>query len=137
MRVCQPPVDNIRKVFEVGEKLLDAARDPLLTLLEWRRRLMFGQDGFAVQKAFKELFLGFFAGSRATSDNSAVAAITTRKMRKSSNVTATVTHSSWRTSRKLRLLLQQARAVLRYSRELGEGRAFVHRKICCSPNAKS
>jgi hypothetical protein len=55
---------------------------------------MFGRDGFAVQKAFKELFLGFFAGSRATSDNSAVAAITTRKMRKSSNVMATVTHSS-------------------------------------------
>src|SRR5215468_11598022 len=68
MRVCQPPVDNIRKVFEVGEKLLDAARDPLLTLLEWRRRLMFGRDGFAVQKAFKELFLGFFAGGHATSD---------------------------------------------------------------------
>ena len=53
MRVCQPPVDNVRKIFEVGEKLLDAARDPLLTLLEWRRRLMFGRDGFAVQKAFK------------------------------------------------------------------------------------
>src|ERR1700746_2127504 len=97
MRVCQPPVDNIRKVFEVGEKLLDAARDPLLTLLEWRRRLMFGRDGFAVQKAFKELFLGFFAGGHATSDNSVIAAITTRKMRKSSKVTATVTHSSWRT----------------------------------------
>jgi len=60
MRVCQPPVDNIRKVFEVGEKLLDAARDPLLTLLEWRRRLMFGRDGFAVQKVFKELFFGLF-----------------------------------------------------------------------------
>src|SRR5262245_28515321 len=58
MRVCQPVVDNIRKVFEVGEKLLDAARDPLLTLLEWR--LMFGRDGFAVQKVFKELFFGLF-----------------------------------------------------------------------------
>ena len=58
MRVCQPVVDNIRKVFEVGEKLRDAARDPLLTLLEWR--LMFGRDGFAVQKVFKELFFGLF-----------------------------------------------------------------------------
>src|SRR5262249_55204835 len=98
MRVCQPPVDNIRKVFEVGEKLLDAARDPLLTLLEWRRRLMFGRDGFAVQKAFKELsFWAFLLVATRLPTNSAIAAITTRKMRKSSKVMATVTHSSWRT----------------------------------------
>jgi hypothetical protein len=135
MRVSQPPVDNIRKVFEVGEKLLDAARDPLLTLLEWRRRLMFGGDGFAVQKTFKELFFGFFAGGRATSDNSAVVAtITTRKMRKSSNVMATASHSSWRTSWGARDC-----AAIRFG--MGRNRnlhdSLVHRKICCSPNAKS
>src|SRR5262249_22170865 len=137
MRVCQPVVDNIRKVFEVGENLLDAARDPLLTLLEWRRRLMFGRDGFAVQKVFKELFFGLFCWWWL----SAFRQQRNRRYNDQNNATKFERRGYFRPLLLANLgetpsLPPAARAVLRQARGLGEGRARVHRKIR-RPRAKA